>query len=175
MPKYSLLKADKMKKMRLSSRKKHSITSWLNSLTDETFVIQNNELVEFAAQFANKLKVSPSLQSTKWKDIKYNKISAGENETEAASNFLEAVQNNMEDLTQRETIMQVSLSSRSKALNNLSSVQRKNIFTKKRRKDDSTLMISTDDEWKTKSLVKNQVGYVYEKFFLFFFISAHKC
>ncbi|KAL6425778.1 hypothetical protein ACFW04_009680 [Cataglyphis niger] len=142
--------------MQLSSRKKHSITLWLNSLTDETFVIQNNELVEFAAQFANKLKVSPSLQSTKWKDIKYNKISAGENETEAASNFSEDVQNSMEDLTQRETMMQVSSNSRSKALNNLSTVQRKNIFTKKRRKDDSTLTISTDDEWKTKSLVKNQ-------------------
>lgn len=167
MTKYSLLKADKMKKMRLSSRrKKHrSVTSWLNSLTDETFVIENNELVKFAAQFANKLKVSPSLQSMKWKDIKYNKISAGENEAEAASNFSEAVQNNMEDLTQHETMAQVSLSSRSKALNNLSTVQRKNIFMKKRRKDDSTLMISTDDEWKTKSLVKNQVGYVYKKFF----------
>lgn len=168
MPIYSLLKADKMKKMRLSSRRKkyRSITHlWLDSLTDETFVIQNNELVKFAAQFANKLKVSPNLQSMRWEDTKYNKISADENEAQAASNFSEAVQDNMKDLTQHGNMSQVSLNPTSKAINHLSTVQCKNIFMKTKRKEDS-ILISTNDEWKTNSLVTDQVGYVYRKYFL---------
>ncbi|KAM0737562.1 DIS3-like exonuclease 2 [Formica fusca] len=158
MPIYSLLKADKMKKMRLSSRRKkyRSITHlWLDSLTDETFVIQNNELVKFAAQFANKLKVSPSLQSMRWEGTKYNKISADENEAQAASNFSEAVQDNMKDLTQHGNMSQVSLNPTSKAINHLSTVQCKNMFMKTKRKEDG-ILISTNDEWKTNSLVTDQ-------------------
>lgn len=175
MPRYSLSKADKiMKKERLSSRQKKycSITSCkskrkngaqkavLDSLTDETFVTQNNELVEFAEQFAAKLKVSPSLQSTKWKDTKCNEILAGENEIQAASNFSEAVQDNMGDLAQHGNMSQISSSPRSKteATNHLGMMQRENRFMKEKRKDDSTLITSTDDKWKTKSLVTNQAN-----------------
>lgn len=189
MPRYLLSKADKVKKVQLSSRRKiyRSVTSYkskrrngaqktvldLDSLIDEcqTYVTQNNELVEFATQFMAKLEVSPNLQSIRCKDTRHDKISAGENEVQAASNFSEAVQDNIGDLIQHGNISQISLSPRSetKTTNHFSTTQRKNIFMEEKRKNDSTLTTSTNNECKIKNLVTNQVGYVYSKFFYNFF------
>ncbi|XP_072748789.1 DIS3-like exonuclease 2 [Anoplolepis gracilipes] len=172
MPRYSLPKADKMKKVRLSSqRKKHynvmscknkqkndAQKTVLGSLTKETLV--TNELVEFVAQFAIKLKVSPTLQSMRWKDTKYRKISTDENEVQAASNFSGAVEDNMRYFTQYENTSQISLSptSQAKTKNHLTSAtQHRNKLMKERRKDNSTLITSTDDKCKIKSLITTQV------------------
>ncbi|CAL1686445.1 unnamed protein product [Lasius platythorax] len=152
MPRYLLSKADKVKKVQLSSRRKiyRSVTSYkskrrngaqktvldLDSLIDEcqTYVTQNNELVEFATQFMAKLEVSPILQSIRCKDTRHDKISAGENE--------------------------ISLSPRSetKTTNHFSTTQRKNIFMEEKRKNDSTLTTSTNNECKIKNLVTNQAN-----------------
>lgn len=183
MARYLSSQPNKMRNVQLSSRKKYrSIILCkskrkndaqkivLNSLTDETFVTQNNELVEFTAQFADKLKVSPSLHSMRWKkDVRHNKISAGEDEVQAASSSSEAVKDNMGDITQDENISQISLSpeSKTKIKNHLSTIQRKNILIEE--KDDNTAITSTNNKCKTKSLNTNQVGYVYSKFFYNFF------
>lgn len=171
MVRYLSSKSHKMKKVQLSSCKKYrSITlckskrkngapkNVLDSLTDETFVAQNNELVEFTAQFEDKLKISSSLHSMRpKKGARHNKISAGENEVQAASSSLEAVQYTVGDITQDGNVSQIPFSPESKTRikNQAKTVRRKNIFTEE--KDDSTLTTSTNNKCKTKNLVTNQV------------------
>lgn len=176
MPRY-LMKADKIKKVRLSSHcKKHcSISLYKNKqkcnvqkavsgpLTDGVFVIQNNELVKLSAQFAAKLKVSPNVRTMTWKHTKNHKISTSENRVQAASNFL---QDNMRDFMKHGDMLQISSSPKlknTKTTNQLNVVQCKNIYMKDK-KEDSTLMTSIDNRWKTKNLIINQVGYMYRKF-----------
>lgn len=177
MPRYSMLKADKIKKVRLSSRckKYHSIAlcknkqkysaqkAVLGSLIDGIFVTQNNELVELSTQFMAKLKVSPNVRTMTWKHTKNHKILTSENEIQVTSNFS---QDNTRDFKHGD-MSQISSSSRSKntkTTNQLNVVQCKNTYMKYKKKDNSTLMASTDNKWKTKNLIINQVGYIYRKF-----------
>lgn len=179
MPRYSTLKADKVKKGRLSfyckkhcsialckNKQKYRVQKTVSdSLTDGIFVTQNDELVELTAQFAAKLKVSPNIRTMTWKRTKNCKILASENEVQDAFNFS---QDNTKDFIQHGDVSQISLNPKlktTKTTNHLNIAQRKNTSMEDKRKGNSTLITSTDNELKTKNhLIINQVGYMYRKF-----------
>lgn len=177
----STLKADKVKKGRLSfhckkhriialckNKQKYSVQKTVsNSLKDGIFVTPNDELMELIARFAAKFKVSSNIRTMTWKRTKNRKILTSENEVQDASNFS---QDNTKDFIQHGDVSQIFLSSKLKIIkttNHLNIAQRKNTSMKDKRKDNSTLLTSTDNELKTKNhLIINQVGYMYRKFVL---------
>ncbi|XP_011252572.2 DIS3-like exonuclease 2 isoform X1 [Camponotus floridanus] len=170
MPRYSTLKADKVKKERLSfhckkriialykNKQKYSVQKTVSdSLKDGIFVTLNDELVELTAQFADKFKVSPNIQMMTWKRTKNHKILTSE-KVQDALNFS---QDNTKDFIQHGDVSQISLNPKLKIVkttNRLNIAQSKNTSMKDKRKDNSTLM-STDNELKTKNhLIINQAN-----------------
>lgn len=134
----------------------------INSSADTHYDV----LTELSAQLVN-LKVSSSLQSKK-KHTKCTGMAADKIKELAASNFSDAVQDNM---TQLASTSQVSPRHRLEAENTKrNTTARCKNSAKEKRKDDRTTIVSANDKCRTKNLVTNQVGHTTQIFFLILFI-----